>query len=82
MTKVIILGEQPENKQLKPIEFKKYITCYGVIKDPAVKPNEFDNIELINLRNKIDGFDFMFAYNNGERDRGILYLGHFNDGIV
>ena len=82
MTKVIILGEQPESKELKPIEFVQYISCRGVMSTPAVKPQEFDYIELINKRTKIDGLDFMFAYKKGERERGVLYLGNFNDGIV
>lgn len=44
-------------------------------------PDEYDYVELI-CRNYIDGMDIMFAYNKGEKEIGLLYFGHFNDGVV
>ena len=81
MTKVIILGEQPDKKKLKPIEFKLQFTDNKEPCLPTHTPNQWENIELISKR-YADGLDFMFAYKKGERERGVLYLGHFNDGIV
>ena len=80
MTKVIILGEQPEKKDLKPIEFKwQFIENSNPI--PAThEPNEWLNIELI-CRCYCDELDLMYAYDKN-RNEGRVYLGHFNDGVV
>lgn len=80
MTKVIILGEATPEQAKKPIEFKKWITSNLAINNTAHKPKEYANIELI-CRNYTPDLDLMFAY-DGERSNGLLFLGHFNDGIV
>jgi hypothetical protein len=80
MTKVIIIGEQPEKKELKPIEFVKYLYSDSEFKPNCSNPQKFTNIELIS-KNYFKEYDLMFAYDEN-RSKGILYLGHFNDGIV
>jgi hypothetical protein len=80
MTKVIILGEQPEKKELKPIEFVKWLDSDSAFNDRCAKPKQCKNIELIS-KNYFDKYDLMFAFDE-DRSNGILYLGHFNDGII
>lgn len=81
MTKVIILGQEPKKqKKLKPIEFVKQCSSY-VWEDKYINPNEWENIVLI-TKNFTHEFDLMFAYDDENMPGGVLYLGHFNDGIV
>ena len=80
MTKVIILAEQPENKELKPIEFVKHLDSNLEFSSGCSSPKVWENIELI-CKNYANKFDLMFAYDE-DRILGILYLGHFNDGVV
>lgn len=80
MTKVIILGEQAEQKtELKKIEFVKMLSVNVSIEKSESKPSSWQNIELI-CKNYGD-YDLMYAYDN-DRNDGVLYLGHFNDGVV
>jgi hypothetical protein len=81
MTKVIILAEQPENKELKPIELVKWLDSEYNFCNAESNPMQWKNIELICKNYQSHGFDLMFAYDEN-RSGGILYLGHFNDGIV
>lgn len=85
MTKVIVIGEQPkEENELKPIEFVyQLIESKGKprIEKAGALPFMWNNIELISKSQSIDFYDMMFAYDN-DRSRGIIYLGHFNDGVV
>lgn len=84
MTKVIVLGAPTEEvKVKKPIEFTKSLSADGKWSyNSAGKPADFNYIELISL-NYGNNFDLMFAYYNPEqRDGGVLFLGHFNDGVV
>jgi hypothetical protein len=80
MTKVIILGEQPEKKELKPIEFVKYLSSDSEFMSNCSNPQKYKNIELIS-KNYFKECDLMFAYDY-DREYGVLYLGHFNDGVV
>ena len=80
MTNVIIIGEQPEKKEVKPIEFVKALECNEAFTTACHLPKHWENIELI-CKNYSTQYDLMFAYNN-IRHEGCLYLGHFNDGIV
>jgi hypothetical protein len=80
MTKVIILGEQPEKKELKPIQFKLKLDSNHGFTSNFGSPKQWENIELI-CKNYSTQYDLMFAYDE-YRQHGILYLGHFNDGIV
>ena len=79
MTKVTIIGRATPIEKKKPIEFVDSIGLLGICNARAV-PHKWDNIELI-CNNYGNGFDLMFAYNSNRED-GVAYLGHFNDGIV
>jgi hypothetical protein len=81
MTKVIILGEQPEKKELKPIEFLGYLDAFFKFNSNCSKPNVWKNIVLIRKGYSIEGLDLMYAYDDDKKE-GLLYLGHFNDGVV
>lgn len=85
MTKVIVLADQPkEQNELKPIEFVyQLIESKGNprIEKARASPFMWNNIELISKTQSIDFYDRMFAYDD-DRSRGILYLGHFNDGVI
>lgn len=88
MTKVIILGETPKEKEKKPIEF--VLSCNNIegFTSTSVIPKEFDSIELIcksfcpSQNTPYAEYDLMFAYNGDYRHMGLLFLGHFNDGVV
>ena len=82
MTKVIIIGEHPEKKELKPIHFEKVLSFDVSFKFTTayITPERWENIELI-CKNYQNACDLMFAFDNN-RHEGILFLGHFNDGVV
>ena len=81
MTNVIIIGEQPAKKDLKPIGFVYFFSFYNGAEKTDIKPKSYENIELICKDFAGFGFDLMFAFDE-DRSYGFLYLGHFNDGIV
>lgn len=82
MTKVIILGEAtpaPEPNK-KPIEFTHVLKNDLTLKNLKSITRKWANIELI-CKEYTYGLDLMFAYDEN-RNNGVLYLGHFNDGVV
>ena len=81
-TKVIILGEsEAEKPELKKIEFVKYLDSNFERATCVTKPSEYENIVLLRKHYGLTGLDLMYAYGENP-DLGILYLGHFNDGVV
>lgn len=81
MTKVIVLGEETPKEEMKKIKFLKSINVNdGKHADAVYDPASWQYIELI--KRSISGMDIMFAYDKPDRSNGVLYLGHFNDGIV
>lgn len=81
-TRVIIIGqEQTEPKKLKPIEFNKVLNKNCQLSNSMKLPKDWKNIELIARLYGVTDYDLMFAYDD-IRDRGHLYLGKFNDGVV
>lgn len=86
MTKVIILGEQKEKTNKKPIEFVSFLNdkMELVIATKYRSPNKYKNIELISRKYSDDGLDLMFAYDDDRNDEhsATLFVGHFNDGVV
>lgn len=81
MTKCIVIGEQPTQEKKKPIEFVNALAKNPMHIHPASsKPKNFRNVELI-AGNCYSGFDVMFAYDD-ERLEGVIYLGHWNDGVA
>jgi hypothetical protein len=82
MTKIIILGEEPQKKEQKKIEFRKVLSDDFIVDSAFQEPCSFENIELI-CKDYSRGFDLMFAYSSPKnRGLGVLYIGHFNDGVV
>lgn len=87
MTKVIILGEQKENKVKEPIEFIAFLGSDCVLDyecSNSQKPVKWKNIELISRNYTDDGLDLMFAYDDTRDGSDIptIFLGKFNDGVV
>jgi len=81
-TKVTILGEQPIEQEKKKIEFVYAINIFSGEKEEAkISPCEWGNIELVKKDSRESGLDVMLAYHSKRVD-AVLYLGHFNDGIV
>lgn len=82
---IIILGEKEESKLKKPIEFIKGLLSDGTFgRALADKPRYYNYIELI-ARNYggSESFDLIFCYDNpSARHDGVLYLGHWNDGVA
>lgn len=83
MTKIRIIGEEPANeiKEIKKIEFEHSVSFSGSVKPAFVKPCKWDNIELISKRPN-DSLDVMFAFDDGKRAIGCIYLGKWNGGVV
>ena len=80
MTKVSVFGEQPtETKELKKIEFVKEIISSDIIIETTTEPYEFKNVMLIEI-GCVDGYDAILAWD--EINNKIIYLGHWNDGVV
>ena len=80
MTKVSVFGQQPtETKELKKIEFVKEISSSDIISETTTEPYEFKNVMLIEI-GYVDGYDAILAWD--EINNKIIYLGHWNDGVV
>jgi len=84
-TQVIVIGKPEEKKTKSAIEFQSFLNSsfkVDKVDNGARSPSSYKYIELI-CKDYAHGFDLMFAYNdpNG-RSCGVLYIGHFNDGIV
>lgn len=78
-TKCIVLGESQPSKELKKIEFVKSLNT-GYFGSPLAAPSDWINIELIRPTSERE-LAIMFAYDN-DRKSGVLYLGHWNDGVA
>lgn len=83
MTKCIVLGEEEQKKERRPISFDKALDTDPIKFTTSINnPSTYGIIELI-CRNYEQGTDLMFAYDKGEnRSAGVLYLGQWNDGFV
>lgn len=83
-TKVIVLGGNQTPSKLKRIEFVNVLNFRNkfTIMEATSRPSDFSYVELI-CRKYHGPYDLMFAYDDPEhRGEGILYIGHFNDGVV
>jgi hypothetical protein len=92
-TQINIIGKHQQDKVKRtPIEFKYALNQvepnHPDILRPARKledtdsPKKYNFIDLI-CKNYLSGYDLMFAYNFADnRHLGVLYIGHFNDGVV
>ena len=81
-TQVIVIGKPEKGKAKTAIEFQSFLNTNLNIDGSAYSPSHYKYIELI-CKDYALGFDVMFAYNDpNERSFGVLYIGHFNDGVV
>ena len=77
MTKVTILGdESKQKKKLKPIEVKMIIYSDGKTQEYNTKLSAYKEIKIIKI-NAYKSFDCIII-----TDDNIVFLGHFNDGVV
>jgi hypothetical protein len=86
MTKTIVLGEQPNPVNKKPIEFFSMISLIDNdnVEVDAVKtePYYWNYIELI-CKGYGHNLDLLYAYNDAnDRGEGRLIIGRWNDGVV
>ena len=82
MTKVTNLSQEVVKEKKKHIEFKYLINGNGTLKDDVVGPSDWGNVEFLCANYDDEGLDLFFAYDDGERSKGGLYLGNFNDGVT
>ncbi len=82
-TQVIVIGKPEKRKAKTAIEFQRFLEDTSLkINDAVYSPSHYKYIELI-CKDYALGFDLMFAYHDpNERSFGVLYIGHFNDGVV
>lgn len=81
MTKISVWGEkEPKKPEGKPIEFLKCLNTGCKWEAVAIKPNEFDFIQLVQ-KGRNEGNDLMFAWDNHD-DEPTIYRGNWNDGFV
>lgn len=77
MTKVIVLGQEPkEEKKLKPIQVTKMICYNGKTTNTNKDISYYDEVSIIKVKNF--SFDCIII----PTGINLIYLGHFNDGIV
>ena len=81
-TKCINLGDPLRRRKAVPIQFTECLNIAKNFKPNSQNPSDFKYIELVSRRYAQD-FDIMFDYNRPNfRQSGVLFLGHWNDGIV
>jgi hypothetical protein len=82
MTKVSVFGqnESEEHEHLKPIEFVMCVNTHeGELRSFLYNiPADFYHVELFS-RSSL--YDVILAWSEGYTDK-IVYLGHWNDGVV
>lgn len=76
-TQTIVLGHV--SSPGTGITFNKVLEHGQTFKKSCTSPTEWDFLELV--ANKGD-YDIIFAYDTNQRNRGCLYLGHWNSGHV
>lgn len=77
MTKVTVFGQEEAKKKEKNIEFVWYITSEGEREEPC-RPCHWDNICLLGNNGKYD----IFLVWDDDDDSKVVYLGHWNNGVV
>lgn len=82
MNRVIMIGEQAPEQQLKPVEFVKLLVDGNMTYDFNYSPSHYKVIECI-AKNYQDGFSLFFAHGGDRNDplETALFLGHLNDGV-
>ena len=81
MTKVSVFGQQAtETKELKKIEFVKYLDSNRLFYFALNNPHEWDNVQLFS-KSQNGNLDVIIAWDNDLSDKCII-LGYWNDGVV
>lgn len=82
MTKVSVFWEAPVKVGLKKgIELKLVLSSDGKVATSVCDPIDYDNVQLFRKSEK-GYYDIILAWNEDTPDRGVVYLGHWNDGVV
>lgn len=86
MTKTIVIGDSQKQVAKKAICFRYVLNHCDPTQPNLLKtsniPSSYKFVELICL-NYIAGTDLMFAYDDEDkRDKGVLFIGSWNDGVV
>ena len=76
--------QKEKKKKQKPIEFISKVAGNTVLSmsidmDKDLLPHDWDNIVLLSNNEE---YDLMYAYDDNLETEGIVYIGHWNDGIV
>lgn len=83
----IVLGQYNDGaKNKKPIELKRLLVTNRenphVYKGGMISAYAFGNVQLLR-RGCSERLDVMLCWLDGEdKNQGLIYLGHFNDGVV
>jgi len=80
MTQVTYLGKQSEEKK-KPIEFLYYLNTERQIKAAEFKPHQFKHVLILSNNYNGTGLAAFYAYEDNP-NKGVIYLGNLNDGVV
>lgn len=90
-TKVSVFGQQPTKPNgLKKIEFVKFLNDdNSIVYNEHICPKDWDNVSLVTKKHNFTDMDLMLGWYDNYYDeenkcisRAVLYLGHWNDGIV
>lgn len=81
MTKVSVFGQNAtELKELKPIELIKSLDGGFNFYISNQKASHYNNVMLFEKNYGQSGFDLIFAWN--DIDDKVIFIGHWNDGVV
>jgi len=81
MTKTRVFGQDCKaEKPKKKIKFNYLLGSSMAFETPNAEPESWSNVVLLRL-NYSDKYDLMYAYDE-EPNRGVFYIGHWNDGVV
>jgi len=81
MTKITIIGEEPQKKELKPIKLISFIrNCGTQFAKTKTKPKDFTEIKVIAVQSH--DFDCICFCTFREGGDMYIYTANFNDGIV
>ena len=82
-TKITILGQsEPEQKELKPIQFIQTLEVDGKGISTITKAKDCKEIILLARNYKNTEMDLFFIPKFNNNNENQLYLGYFNDGVV
>lgn len=68
-----------QNQHSRPIEFKKTLTKETMLK---IKPKQWDNLMCLGKAPSQQEYDLILAWDDSSTNGKVVYLGHWNDGVV